>query len=254
MSIFSRRKKQEAKFEKREKKNKMKWFSNRKGFNDVSGYRENLTDTFGACIDFTLLDPRTTKGDIDELLSIAFKKKYYSVVVPPMFVSYAKKISIEKYSGSIKIGSVVGFPLGNIPLKAKIYETKQLINDGADEIEVMINLSLVKMGDFASIRAELNRISKICRKRTLKIIIENAYLTDAEIEKLVKIIIKSKADYIMTSTGYAPIGATIELIEKLYSLASDKIGIKASGGVKTRLEAESFIRLGASRIGTSRIL
>lgn len=251
MSIFSRRKKLEEKFEKKERKKKL--FSSPKEFDDRA-VRESLSNSFNACIDFTLLDPRTTKKDIDELCSIAYKNQYYSVIVPPMFATYTKSVITERYSGAIKVGSVVGFPLGNISSKAKILEVKQLVKDGVDEVEVMINLSFVKMGDFSTLRAELNRISRICRKKTLKVILENAYLNDAEIEKLVKIIIKSKADYIMTSTGYAPIGATVELVEKLYNLASGKIGIKASGGIKTRLDAESFVRIGASRIGTSRII
>ena len=252
MSVFSRRKKIEKKFEKKERKKKS--FFSKKRFEDVNNYKESLENSFGAFVDFTLLDPRTTRDDIDELCSIAYKNKYYCVIGPPMFVSYAKKLINDNYSGAIKVGSVVGFPLGNTSSKSKIYEVKQLIKDGADEIDVMVNLSLVKMSEYNMLRAELNRISRIAKKITLKVVIENAYLTDAEIERLVKIIIKSKADYIMTSTGYAPAGATVELVEKLYNLASNKIGIKAAGGIKTRLDAESFIRLGASRIGTSRII
>jgi deoxyribose-phosphate aldolase len=100
----------------------------------------------------------------------------------------------------------------------------------------------------------MSKIVRKCRKCVVKAIIETAYLSESEIEKLVKVLIRAKVDYVMTSSGYAPLGSTVELIEKLSSLSANKIGIKASGGIKTRLDAESFIRLGATRIGTSRIL
>ena len=115
MSIFTRRKKTEKKLDKREKKNKHKWFVSKKGFSDTmsDGLTNKSVTSFSSCIDLTLLDPRTTSSDIENLCSIAFKNRYYSVVVPPIFVEQAKKIIKEKYSDAIKVCSVVGFPLGN---------------------------------------------------------------------------------------------------------------------------------------------
>lgn len=245
----------EEKAEKRaEKKLKRKLFKNKKGFHDMSAGGLVGVDSFGARVDFTLLDPRTTLKDIEELCNIASKNGYYSVVVPPVFVKYAKDYIQNNLSGSVLVGSVVGFPLGNVSTAGKIQEAKSLIKAGADEIEVSINLSAVKMGDYQTVKYELAKIARICRKCVVKAIFETAYLEDGEIEKLVKICIKSKVDYIMTSSGYAPIGATLETVEKLFSLSGGKIGIKASGGIKTRMDAESYLRLGAVRIGTSRII
>ena len=255
MGLFLRRKASDRKLEKREKKNRKKWFISKKGFDDtLSQSKTNKPNSFGSFVDFTLLDPRATARDIEDLCYIAYKNQYYAVIVPPVFVSLAKRIIESKYSGAIKVGSVVGFPLGNSLSKSKIYDTKMLIKEGADEIDVSISVSAVKMSEYNLIKAELSRIVRIAKKKVVKAIIETSYLTEQEIERLVKIAIKAKCDFVMTSSGYAPLGANIELVEKLSRFADGKIGIKASGGVKTKLEAESFLRLGASRIGTSRIL
>ena len=244
------RKIQEKAEKKAEKKIKHKLFRNKKGFSDNSlGVK-----TIESCVDFTLLDPRTTDKDVVELMKIAAKNQYYSVVVPPVFVSFAKNYIENHLSGSLLVGSVVGFPLGNISTKGKICEVKNLIKAGADEIEVSLDISMVKMGEFGGLRAEISRIVRAAKRRVVKVVLETAYLTEAEIEKVVKICDKSKVDYVMTSSGYAPLGATLENVEKLVTLASGRMGVKASGGIKTRIDAESFLRIGASRIGTSRII
>ena len=205
-------------------------------------------------VDFTLLDPRATDKDIVELINIAAKNRYHAVVVPPVFVSFAKEYIQNKFEGKLDVVSVVGFPLGHTTTKAKIVEAKNLARAGADEIEVSLDISMVKMGNYSTLKSELSKVVRAAKHKTVGVVLETAYLDDAEIEKVVKICIKAKADYVMTSSGYAPIGATLENVERIVLFADNRISVKAAGGVKTRMDAESFVRIGASRVGTSRIL
>ena len=224
------------------------------GYDDM--FDASALNSYSSVIEFTLLDPRATTKDIQDLCNIAYKNKYYGVVVPPCFVSYARAYIDDKLSGALKLITVVGFPLGNGLTKSKVVETKLAIKNGADEIDVMINLSYAKMGDYNALRNEMSKVVRAGKKATIKAIIETAYLSsDEEMQKVVKTLIKSRVDFIKTSTGYAPIGATEEVVEKLASML-DKSGVmlKASGGVRSKAQAENLIRLGASRIGTSRIL
>jgi len=233
----------------------MALFDQSKEFEDVFDAGMGAFNSYSGVVDFTLLDPRTTTRDIEDLCNIAYKNKYYSVVVPPIFVEFARKYVDEKLSGALKVCSVVGFPLGNVTTKGKIAEAKKIIKSGADEIEVVINISAVKENDYRLIKSEMSRIVRLNRKILVKAILETAYLTMEEIEKVVKVLVKTRVDYIMTSTGYAPIGATEEIVEKLSNLTDrTNVQIKAAGGVKSKAQAENFIRLGASRIGTSRII
>ena len=251
MGLFSRRKRGffSSRRAEKEKKKKFGKADLDESFIDPStGVR-----SFSSFVDLTLLDPRATQKNIEELIQVAKNQKYYCVIVPPVFVGFASSI-IKNNNYPLRVGSVVGFPLGHSTTSSKIRETKKLVKAGADEIEVSLNLHYVKCGDYSSVKFELSRIVKAAKKRVVKVILETCYLTNEEIEKVLRICVRSKVQFVMTSSGYAPIGATVESIEKLSLLSDGKIGVKASGGIKTRLEAESFLRLGATRIGTSRII
>lgn len=228
-------------------------FGNEKVFNDVLA-QEVLNDPETG-IEFTLLDPRATAKDIDSLISIAYKNKYYSVVVPQCFVKYARNQVDTKYSSALKVCTVVGFPLGSAQSKVKVVEAKTAIKNGANELDVMINLHKVKEGDYGYIKQEMNRIARISRKVVVKAIIETAYLTLDELEKVVHALARTRIDFVMTCTGYAPLGADIETAEKIMSiLGKSHVKIKAAGGIKTKAQAENLFRVGVSRVGTSRIL
>ena len=231
------------------KRNKVK-----KGFQDVSMDVSAFSATSSG-IDFTLLDPRATEKDIESLCNIAFKNKYYAVIVSPVFVRFARNFIDTKLSSSIKVGTVVGFPLGGSTIKSKIAEAKEAIKNGAEELDVCICVNQVKQGDYAYIKYEMSRIVRLSRKVVVKAIIETAYLTPEEIEKVVHALVRARVDYIMTSTGYAPLGADLEVVEKIINLLSrSKVMVKASGGIKTKAQVDNYFRLGVSRIGTSRII
>ena len=252
MGLFFRKKRSLFRFRKKEKKKKV--FHNKKGFEDVFIDQKTGLKTFGSYVDLTLLDPRATSKNIEELVRLANDNKYYSVVVPPVFVQEAKRLVQSVSYGAIKVSSVVSFPLGNATISAKVKEIRSLVKKGADEIEICLNLHYVKSANWYMVKREIQKVVRACKKRVVKLVIETCYLTVEEMERILKIAMKSRVDYIMTSTGYAPIGATVEVVERLSSLSNGQVGIKASGGIKTKLEAESFLRLGATRIGTSRII
>lgn len=221
-------------------------------------FKKNNTNNINAIdinsiIDFTLLDPRATKQDIEKLCDIAFKNKYYSVCVNSSNVKYAKGYITKNLSSSIKVCSVVGFPLGANNMQTKLYETKSAIDDGADEIDVVINIGKAKERDYAYIKNELSKIKKTAKKHIVKAIIETCYFDDNDIIKLCKICEQSKVDYIKTSTGFGTAGASEYIIELMNKTLS-KCKIKASGGIRSREQAVKLVNLGASRIGTSHIL
>lgn len=217
--------------------------------------QEGVVKSFSSCIDFTLLDARATERDVENLMNIAYKNKYYSVVVNPIFVGFAKRYIVNRLSSALKLATVIGFPLGNTYTKTKIVEAKKAIKDGADELDVCICMTAVKHNDYSYVTRELSKIVRISRKVVVKAIIETAYLDPAELEKVVKACIKARVDYIQTSTGYAPIGATEEVVEKICSLCEkSKTQVKAAGGIKSKPQADNMLRCGATRIGTSRIL
>jgi len=224
-------------------------------FSELANKSNNSGQSFSTGIDFTLLDPRATTKDIESLVSIAFKNKYYACVVSPSLVKFTRNLIDLKYSSALKVATVVGFPLGNNTTKTKIREAKEAIKSGAHEVAVVVNIGKIKEGDLGFVRSELARICRLSRKVLFKAIIETAYLTQEEIEKVVHACVKARVDMIETSTGYAPLGADAETVEKISNLISKSgVMIKASGGIKTKAQAENLLRVGASRIGTSRII
>lgn len=210
--------------------------------------------TIPQMVELTLLDPRAVEKDIQTLINVAIKNDNYGVCVNPCNVWIARDYIDNIVKSQTKVVSVVGFPLGSNTIAVKVMEAKQAIVDGADELDVVINMGRLKDGDYAYIKNELSRIVRISKGRIVKAIIETCYLTREEIKSVCKVCEKAKVDYIKTSTGYGTGGARVEDVSLIYETVRNKCAIKASGGIRTRAQAEELIRAGASRIGTSKVL
>ena len=198
-------------------------------------------------IDHTLLKAYVKEQDIYYLCNEAKEYNFKSVCVNPCFVKYAKE---QLEGSSVLVCTVIGFPLGANTTKTKVFEAVDAINNGADEVDMVINVSKVKDGDFDYIYNEIKEIKEAVGNHTLKVIIETCYLTAEEIKKVSTIVKDAKADFVKTSTGFGSAGATVENV-KLIKEAVGDFDIKASGGIKTKEDFEKMIEAGATRIGTS---
>ena len=198
-------------------------------------------------IDHTVLKAFTTWEDIEKLCDEAIKYKTASVCVPPCYV---KKIK-EKYKDNLKICTVIGFPLGYNPTEVKELETVCALRDGADEIDMVINICELKNGNFDYVEDEIVRLRKLTKGKILKVIVETCYLTEEEKIRLCNIVSKVKADFIKTSTGFGSGGATIEDVKLFKEHISKDVQIKASGGIKTKEDMISYLNEGCQRLGTS---
>ena len=205
-------------------------------------------------IDFTLLDPRATEFDLEKMCDIAYKHSYYSVCVNSCNVSYVKSYIRQNLNDSIKVVSVVGFPLGASTVETKIFEAREVINNGADEIDFVINISKLKQGKIDYVKNELKKMRSACKKKILKAIIETCYLDKNEIIKISRLCSQTKIDFVKTSTGFGVGGATIEDVKLIYETSKENCKVKVSGGIRSRDQAIDFINQGVSRIGTSHIL
>jgi deoxyribose-phosphate aldolase len=199
-------------------------------------------------IDHTLLKSTATKDDIIKLCNEAKEHAFFSVCVNSCYVRLAKK---ELKKTDVKVCSVIGFPLGAMSTKAKVYETKRALKDGADEIDMVINVGLLKSNSLKKVKKEISSIKKIMPKNILKVILETCYLSKEEILKASELALNAKADFIKTSTGFGTGGATIEDVKLMKSVAQGKMKIKASGGIKDFKTAKEYIDLGVKRLGTS---
>lgn len=197
-------------------------------------------------IDHTLLKAVSSWDEIKEICDDAIKYNTASVCIPPSFITRVKK----DYP-TLNICTVIGFPLGYSTLETKLYETKDAINKGANEIDMVINLGDVKDGRFDLITYEIQTIKKACGRHVLKVIIETCYLTDIEKIKLCKCVTSANADYIKTSTGFGTSGAKIEDIELFKKYIGSNVKIKAAGGIKTKEDINNFLNAGADRLGSS---
>jgi len=199
-------------------------------------------------IDHTVLKPDAVSGNIKQLCDEAIKYQFHSVCVNPAWVKFAKDY-MEK--NAIKITTVIGFPLGANTSFIKEKEAEQALNEGADELDMVINIGWLKNGQTLLVENEIKSIKKIAGNKTLKVIVETCLLTAQEKELSVSLVINGGADFIKTSTGFSSGGAVLEDIELFRKLAGNKLKIKASGGIKN---LETFIKMvdaGAGRIGTS---
>ena len=201
-----------------------------------------------ARIDHTLLSPVATAKDIEKLCTEARAYEVAAVCVAPTFVPYAA----ELLKGSpVKVCTVVGFPLGFELTSVKAFETQEVLSSGAQEIDFVINLRWVKEGRFELVSGEVNEILAAAKGAVTKAIIECAYLSREEMERLVDILAECGVDYVKTSTGFGPRGATLEDVKILFKRANGRIKIKAAGGIRTLDQALAFLEAGADRIGTS---
>ena len=198
-------------------------------------------------IDHTLLKAVATWEDIKVLCDEAIEYGTASVCVPACYISRIH----ETYGDKINICTVVGFPLGYSVTEAKVLETRKAIEDGANEIDMVINISDVKNGDFEKVTKEIAALKEACGDKILKVIIETCYLTEEEKIAMCKCVTDAKADYIKTSTGFGTAGATIEDIRLFKKYIGPNVKMKAAGGVKTVADLEMFINEGCDRIGTS---
>ena len=209
----------------------------------------NVKDILSAC-DHTLLKVDAKWSDIQKVLDDGIKYLVASACIPPCFVKRAKDYVGDK----LKICTVIGFPNGYNTTESKVYETVCAISDGADEIDMVVNIGDVKDGNFKNISDEIAKVRCACEGKILKVIIETCLLTDAEKVKLAEIVVDKKADYVKTSTGFSSYGATFYDVELLKKTVGKKAKVKASGGITSIADATRFIELGASRLGTSKIV
>ncbi|EHI56153.1 deoxyribose-phosphate aldolase [Johnsonella ignava ATCC 51276] len=198
-------------------------------------------------VDHTLLKPYATWDDIQNLCREAVKHKTAAVCIAP---NYIKRVR-AKFKKKLKICTVVGFPLGFSSKEAKLVEVIQALEDGADEIDMVINISDVKNGDFDKVSQEISLLKNAVDDKILKVIIETCYLNEDEKIKLCEIIKKLGAHYIKTSTGFGTAGAVMEDILLFKKHIGKDVKIKAAGGIKTREDMEAFLKAGCDRIGTS---
>ena len=199
-------------------------------------------------IDHTVLKATTTEADIIKLCKEAREYNFFSVCVNGSYVPLAKK---ELEGSDVKIAAVIGFPLGAMSKDAKIFETKKCIEDGADEIDMVLNVGFLKDGKFDEVEAEIREIKNVMGTHILKVIQENCYLTDEEKRKACELSISAKADFVKTSTGFGTGGSTFEDVALMKEVVKDKAQIKAAGGVRDIETAMKYIEMGVTRLGTS---
>jgi len=199
-------------------------------------------------IDHTLLKATATEDEIINLCEEAKEYKFFSVCVNGSYVALAKK---QLENTGVKVCSVIGFPLGAMSSKAKVFEAKKAIEDGAIEIDMVINIGFLKSRKFKKVEKEIRSIKKVMSNKVLKVILETCYLNEDEIIKASELALKAKADFIKTSTGFGTRGASVEDIKFMKSVAGNKMKIKASGGIKDAKTAQQYIDLGVERLGTS---
>ncbi|MDN5332027.1 MAG: deoxyribose-phosphate aldolase [Tepidanaerobacteraceae bacterium] len=203
-------------------------------------------------IDHTLLKPTATLDDIERLCEEAKKYGFYLVCVSPCYVSYAAK----KLSGSdVKVGTTVGFPHGTASPEVKAFEAKKAVEAGASEVDMVINLGYLKSGDYYAVKEDIEGVVKAAKEANqeaiVKVIIETCYLTENEKVTAVKLCMDAKADFVKTSTGLGPGGATVEDVRLISKLVGGEMGVKASGGIRDLKTALQMLKAGATRIGTS---
>lgn len=198
-------------------------------------------------VDHTQLKAVSTWADIQKLCEEAMKYETASVCIPP---SYVKKVA-DTYGDAINICTVIGFPLGYMTTETKVFEAKDAIANGANEIDMVINIGELKDGNFDAVKAEIATLKEAVGEHILKVIIETCYLTEEEKIKMCEIVTEAGADYIKTSTGFGTGGATMEDILLFKENIGPNVKMKAAGGVKSAKDLQNFIEAGCSRIGTS---
>lgn len=199
-------------------------------------------------IDHTLLKPEATKAQIEKLCGEAKEYDFKSVCVNPNYVKYAKELLKES---DVLVCTVIGFPLGQNTTAIKVAETKDAIQNGADEIDMVINIGALKSKDEDYVLNEIKEIRNACKGKTLKVIIETCLLTDEEKITACKLSKEAGADFVKTSTGFSTHGATVEDVKLMRETVGEDMGVKASGGIRDRETALKMVEAGATRLGVS---
>lgn len=201
-------------------------------------------------VDHTLLTQTATWAEIKQICDDAVSYGTASVCIPAAYVKQAKDYVQDKMA----VCTVIGFPNGYATTACKEFETKDALANGADEIDMVINIGWVKDGKYDAVEEEIRTLKKACGDKILKVIIETCLLTDEEKVKMCQVVTNAGADYIKTSTGFSTMGATFEDVELFAKNVGPDVKIKAAGGIASMADAEKFLSLGADRLGTSRII
>lgn len=201
-------------------------------------------------VDHTLLLQGSTWEEIKQICDDAMKYETASVCIPPCYVKQA-----AEYMGDrMAVCTVIGFPNGNVTTETKAFETKDALENGASEIDMVINIGWLKDKKYDLVENEIRKLKEICGDKILKVIIETCFLTDEEKIKMCEIVTNAGADYIKTSTGFGGAGATFDDIKLFAEHIGPNVKMKAAGGISSISDAETFLNLGADRLGTSRIV
>lgn len=217
---------------------------------DFSLQQQFFTMQINQYIDHTILKPTTLMADIERVCNEAKQYSFAAVCVPPPFIKTAKKLLEDS---SVKVATVIGFPFGYSAIEAKLAETLLAIVDGADELDMVINLAALKNNDWQYLANEINHIIPAVKQnnKVIKLIIESGILTDEEIIRCCELYAPAEIDFLKTSTGYAEKGASVHAVELMRKHLPRHVQIKASGGIKTYAFAKELIDAGATRIGCS---
>ena len=209
----------------------------------------DINKILAAC-DHTLLSPAATWEEIRALCDDGMRYHTASVCIPPCFVKAAKEYVGEK----LAICTVVGFPNGDSTTATKCFETEDALKNGADEIDMVIHIGDLKSGNDEAVKEEIRALKRVCGEKILKVIIETCLLSEDEKLRMCKIVTEAGADFIKTSTGFSTAGATREDVALMVANVGQGVRVKAAGGISSLADAEDFLALGASRLGTSRVV
>jgi deoxyribose-phosphate aldolase len=211
----------------------------------------NITpESLASMIDHTLLKPESSSMEIEQLCREAVEFKFASVCINPSYLRLAK----DRLEGAeVKVCTVVGFPLGATTAESKVYEAKDAISNGAQEIDMVLNVGRLKSQDYGYVENEISAVVNVAHSNRVivKVIIETCLLSDGEKEKACLIVENAGADFVKTSTGFSKGGATVADVALIRRVVGNRIGVKAAGGIRTYADAAAMIQAGASRIGTS---
>lgn len=199
-------------------------------------------------IDHTLLKPESTQEQIDKLIAEAKEYNFASVCVNPIWVSHAAEALKDS---DVKVCTVIGFPLGANTSRVKAFETKDAIENGADEIDMVINIGQLKAKQYDFVENDIRAVVEASGDKLVKVIIETCLLTDEEKEKACQLSVAAGADYVKTSTGFSTAGANVHDVALMRKTVGPNVGVKAAGGARTYADAEAFVEAGATRIGAS---
>lgn len=209
--------------------------------------------TILSAVDHTLLKPESTWAQIREICDDAMTYHTATVCIPACYVAACKAYMADR-ADKVGVCTVIGFPTGYATTRTKVFETEDAIRNGADEIDMVINIGMLRDGRDDEVLEEINAVKAACAGHTLKVIIETCLLTQEEKVRMCDIVSRSEADFIKTSTGFSTAGATFEDVALMKAHMVPGKGIKAAGGIASLADAERFLELGATRLGTSRII